>query len=70
MCYALDNASFFLVKETNFVWENAGIPVFKSAVTRIPGDNEDDGTDVVSSEEIHFEPIVSLPEVNCKYALF
>lgn len=63
---ANNNAYTFTQKETNFVWENAGIPVFKSAVTRIPGDNEDDGTDVVSSEEIHFEPIVSLPEVETK----
>ncbi|XP_051882736.1 LOW QUALITY PROTEIN: E3 SUMO-protein ligase RanBP2 [Pristis pectinata] len=56
----------FAQKETNFVWENAGIPVFNSMVTRTPGDVEDDGADVVSSEDIHFEPIVSLPEVETK----
>lgn len=33
------------------------------------GDNEDDGSDeeVVHSDEIHFEPIVSLPEVRSRF---
>ncbi|XP_069747257.1 E3 SUMO-protein ligase RanBP2 isoform X2 [Narcine bancroftii] len=56
----------FAQKETNFVWENAGFPVFNSMVTRTPGDAEDDGADVISSEDVHFEPIVSLPEVETK----
>ncbi|XP_072119283.1 E3 SUMO-protein ligase RanBP2 isoform X1 [Mobula birostris] len=56
----------FAKKETNFVWENAGIPVFNSMVTHTPADAEDNGADVVAGEDIHFEPIVSLPEVETK----
>ncbi|XP_048453523.1 E3 SUMO-protein ligase RanBP2 isoform X3 [Rhincodon typus] len=55
----------FPPKEANFTWANAGTAVFTSMVPRTPYD-EDDGTDVVPSNDIHFEPIVSLPEVETK----
>ncbi|XP_078078124.1 E3 SUMO-protein ligase RanBP2 isoform X2 [Mustelus asterias] len=55
----------FAQKESNFTWANAGTTVFSSMMPRTPLD-EDDGTDVVSSDDIHFEPIVSLPEVETK----
>uniref|UniRef100_UPI00398E5AB3 E3 SUMO-protein ligase RanBP2 isoform X2 n=1 Tax=Pristiophorus japonicus TaxID=55135 RepID=UPI00398E5AB3 len=56
----------FAPKESNFTWANAGTALFTSMVPRTPGDAEDDGADVVSSDDIHFEPIVSLPEVETK----
>ncbi|XP_067889893.1 E3 SUMO-protein ligase RanBP2 isoform X2 [Heterodontus francisci] len=55
----------FAQKESNFTWANAGTAVFSSMVPRTL-DDEDDGTDVVYSDDIHFEPIVSLPEVDTK----
>ncbi|XP_043547712.1 ranBP2-like and GRIP domain-containing protein 4 isoform X1 [Chiloscyllium plagiosum] len=55
----------FAPKEANFTWANAGTAVFTSMVSRSSCE-EDDGADVVSSNDIHFEPIVSLPEVNTK----
>ncbi|XP_041055425.1 E3 SUMO-protein ligase RanBP2 isoform X2 [Carcharodon carcharias] len=51
-------------KESNFTWANAGTAVFSSMVPRPPCDEDD--ADVVSSDDIHFEPIVSLPEVETK----
>ncbi|XP_044284139.1 E3 SUMO-protein ligase RanBP2-like isoform X2 [Varanus komodoensis] len=54
-------------KDKNFKWANTGATVF-GVQTASKGDNEDDGSDedVVHNEEIHFEPIVSLPEVEVK----
>lgn len=50
--------------DKNFKWANTGATVF-GIHPAAKGDNEDDGSDeeVVHSDEIHFEPIVSLPEV-------
>uniref|UniRef100_A0A8C3SRM5 E3 SUMO-protein ligase RanBP2 n=1 Tax=Chelydra serpentina TaxID=8475 RepID=A0A8C3SRM5_CHESE len=52
-------------KDKNFKWENTGAVVFGVH----PASKEDeDGSDeeVVHSDDIHFEPIVSLPEVEVK----
>uniref|UniRef100_A0ABM5FZ24 E3 SUMO-protein ligase RanBP2 n=1 Tax=Pogona vitticeps TaxID=103695 RepID=A0ABM5FZ24_9SAUR len=57
----------FGAKDKNFKWANTGATVFGvQAVTK--GENEEDGSDeeVVHSDDIHFEPIVSLPEVEVK----
>ncbi|XP_039187765.1 E3 SUMO-protein ligase RanBP2 isoform X2 [Crotalus tigris] len=54
-------------KEKNFKWANTGAVVFGvHAATK--GDHDDDGSDeeVIHSDDIHFEPIVSLPEVEVK----
>ncbi|XP_063160980.1 ranBP2-like and GRIP domain-containing protein 4 isoform X2 [Candoia aspera] len=54
-------------KDKNFKWANTGAAVFGvQAATK--GDHDDDGSDeeVVHSDDIHFEPIVSLPEVEVK----
>ncbi|XP_061482731.1 E3 SUMO-protein ligase RanBP2-like isoform X2 [Rhineura floridana] len=54
-------------KDKNFKWANTGATVF-GGQTATKGDNEDDESDeeVVHSDDIHFEPIVSLPEVEVK----
>lgn len=54
-------------KDKNFQWANTGAAVFGTQSTRKVGEDED-GSDeeVVHSEDIHFEPIVSLPEVEVK----
>ncbi|XP_033003566.1 E3 SUMO-protein ligase RanBP2-like isoform X5 [Lacerta agilis] len=53
--------------DKNFKWANTGATVFGGQVAT-KCDNEDDGSDeeVVHSDDIHFEPIVSLPEVEVK----
>ncbi|XP_077094428.1 E3 SUMO-protein ligase RanBP2-like isoform X4 [Siphateles boraxobius] len=60
-------------KDANFSWSNAGATVFGSAPVRTEGgeahnEGEEEGSDDESprNEEIHFEPIVSLPEVEVK----
>ncbi|KAM6179533.1 ranBP2-like and GRIP domain-containing protein 4 [Erethizon dorsatum] len=54
-------------KDKNFQWANTGAAVFGTQSSRKVGEDED-GSDeeVVHSEDIHFEPIVSLPEVEVK----
>lgn len=54
-------------KDKNFKWANTGAAVFGTQATSTAGENED-GSDeeVVHNEDIHFEPIVSLPEVEVK----
>ncbi|XP_055970618.1 E3 SUMO-protein ligase RanBP2-like isoform X2 [Sorex fumeus] len=54
-------------KDKNFQWANTGATVFGIQATSTVGENED-GSDeeVVHNEDIHFEPIVSLPEVEVK----
>ncbi|XP_034970725.2 ranBP2-like and GRIP domain-containing protein 4 isoform X2 [Zootoca vivipara] len=54
-------------KDKNFKWADTGATVFGGQVAT-KRDNEDDGSDeeVVHSDDIHFEPIVSLPEVEVK----
>ncbi|XP_049637258.1 E3 SUMO-protein ligase RanBP2-like isoform X2 [Suncus etruscus] len=57
----------FISKDENFQWANTGATVFGTQTTTTVGENED-GSDeeVVHNEDIHFEPIVSLPEVEVK----
>ncbi|XP_042836986.1 E3 SUMO-protein ligase RanBP2 isoform X1 [Panthera tigris] len=54
-------------KDKNFQWANTGAAVFGTQSTSKVGEDED-GSDeeVVHNEDIHFEPIVSLPEVEVK----
>lgn len=57
--------------DKNFQWANTGAAVFGTQSGRKVGEDED-GSDeeVVHSEDIHFEPIVSLPEVNVRRRKF
>ncbi|RXN21720.1 E3 SUMO- ligase 2-like isoform X2 [Labeo rohita] len=63
----------FGTKDDNFTWSGAGATVFGSAVTKTEGEKtrneaEEEGSDdeTPHNDEIHFEPIVSLPEVEVK----
>ncbi|XP_069733639.1 ranBP2-like and GRIP domain-containing protein 4 isoform X3 [Phaenicophaeus curvirostris] len=53
-------------KDKNFKWANTGAAVFGETARK--ADEEEGGSDdeVVHSDDIHFEPIVSLPEVEVK----
>lgn len=57
----------FLNEDSNFKWANAGATVFGSAVTSTTKNNGDeegsDEEEAPNNVDIHFEPIVSLPEV-------
>ncbi|KAE8625397.1 hypothetical protein XENTR_v10006259 [Xenopus tropicalis] len=54
-------------KDTSFQWANAGAAVFGSYSKSKKGEDEDGSDDeVVHSDDVHFEPIVSLPEVEVK----
>uniref|UniRef100_A0A669CD74 E3 SUMO-protein ligase RanBP2 n=1 Tax=Oreochromis niloticus TaxID=8128 RepID=A0A669CD74_ORENI len=57
-------------KDSNFSWANAGATVFGSAVASQPKTNADeegsDEEEAPKNVDIHFEPIVSLPEVETK----
>uniref|UniRef100_A0A3B4UK30 E3 SUMO-protein ligase RanBP2 n=1 Tax=Seriola dumerili TaxID=41447 RepID=A0A3B4UK30_SERDU len=57
-------------KDSNFSWANAGATVFGPAVSSAPKNNGDeegsDEEDAPNNVDIHFEPIVSLPEVETK----
>ncbi|XP_074210589.1 ranBP2-like and GRIP domain-containing protein 4 isoform X1 [Camelus bactrianus] len=54
-------------KDKNFQWANTGAAVFGAQAASKAGEDED-GSDeeVVPNEDVHFEPIVSLPEVEVK----
>ncbi|XP_067419725.1 E3 SUMO-protein ligase RanBP2-like isoform X2 [Emydura macquarii macquarii] len=54
-------------KDKNFKWANTGAAVF-GVQPAGKGDEDEDGSDeeVVHNDDIHFEPIVSLPEVEVK----
>uniref|UniRef100_A0A452J4I4 Uncharacterized protein n=1 Tax=Gopherus agassizii TaxID=38772 RepID=A0A452J4I4_9SAUR len=58
-------------KDKNFKWENTGAAVF-GVQPASKGDEDEDGSDeeVVHSDDIHFEPIVSLPEVRWFWSSF
>ncbi|KAM6979133.1 E3 SUMO-protein ligase RanBP2 isoform 2-T2 [Tautogolabrus adspersus] len=62
--------SFGTKGETDFSWANAGAAVFRSAAPKAPKNTGDeDGSDeeeAPNDVDIHFEPIVSLPEVETK----
>ncbi|XP_005626034.2 E3 SUMO-protein ligase RanBP2 isoform X3 [Canis lupus familiaris] len=54
-------------KDKNFQWANTGAAVFGTQSSSKVGEDEDDSDEeVVHNEDIHFEPIVSLPEVEVK----
>ncbi|KAG7503302.1 E3 SUMO-protein ligase 2-like isoform X2 [Solea senegalensis] len=57
-------------QDSSFSWANAGAMVFGAAVNSAPKKGGDDqGSDeeeAPNNEDIHFEPIVSLPEVETK----
>ncbi|XP_052429330.1 E3 SUMO-protein ligase RanBP2 isoform X2 [Carassius gibelio] len=53
----------FAKKDPHFTWSNAGAKVFGCAVTQ--NEEKEEGCDD-DNDEIHFEPIVSLPEVEVK----
>lgn len=61
---------FSRYEDSNFSWANAGATVFGSAVISAPKNNGDEaGSDeegAPNNVDIHFEPIVSLPEVTLK----
>lgn len=57
--------------DSNFAWANAGAAVFGNSVTtasKTGGENEEDNEEeeAPNNVDIHFEPIVSLPEVETK----
>ncbi|XP_078514252.1 E3 SUMO-protein ligase RanBP2-like [Lissotriton helveticus] len=53
--------------DKNFSWQNSGAVLFSSQAASKDGDNEDDdGEDAAQNEDVHFEPIVSLVEVEVK----
>ncbi|KAM4046516.1 E3 SUMO-protein ligase RanBP2-like isoform 2-T2 [Anomaloglossus baeobatrachus] len=54
-------------KDTNFQWANTGAAVFSSTAQSQKSEREgENDEDVVHSDDVHFEPIVSLPEVEVK----
>ncbi|OCT92436.1 hypothetical protein XELAEV_18015491mg [Xenopus laevis] len=54
-------------KDTSFQWANTGASVFGSHSQSKKGEDEDGSEEeVVHSDDVHFEPIVSLPEVEVK----
>ncbi|KAB1256831.1 E3 SUMO-protein ligase RanBP2 [Camelus dromedarius] len=55
------------LSDKNFQWANTGAAVFGAQAASKAGEDED-GSDeeVVPNEDVHFEPIVSLPEVEVK----
>ncbi|XP_075708778.1 E3 SUMO-protein ligase RanBP2-like isoform X2 [Rhinoderma darwinii] len=65
---ATDNGDFaFGSKDTNFQWANTGAAVFGSIVQSQKSENEGESDeDAAHSDDVHFEPIVSLPEVEVK----
>lgn len=58
---------FLFYEDSNFMWADAGATVFESAVTSATKNNGDeegsDEEEAPNNVDIHFEPIVSLPEV-------
>ncbi|TSQ01575.1 E3 SUMO-protein ligase RanBP2 [Bagarius yarrelli] len=52
------------VQDSNFSWANTGAAVFSDVATN--KDENEEGNDDVSNNDIHFEPIVTLPEVEVK----
>ncbi|XP_018423700.1 PREDICTED: E3 SUMO-protein ligase RanBP2-like [Nanorana parkeri] len=63
-----DNGEFaFGSKDVNFQWDNTGAAVFSSIASNRKREKGGDGDDEeVHSDDVHFEPIVSLPEVEVK----
>ncbi|NWR28986.1 RBP2 ligase, partial [Tachuris rubrigastra] len=53
-------------KDKNFKWANTGAAVFGDTARKAEEDEGGSDDEVVHSDDIHFEPIVSLPEVEVK----
>ncbi|NXG52952.1 RBP2 ligase, partial [Psilopogon haemacephalus] len=53
-------------KDKNFKWANTGAAVFGETAHKADEDGGGSDDEVVHSDDIHFEPIVSLPEVEVK----
>ncbi|NXG17876.1 RBP2 ligase, partial [Grallaria varia] len=53
-------------KDKNFKWANTGAAVFGDAARKADEDEGGSDDEVVHSDDIHFDPIVSLPEVEVK----
>ncbi|KAM6095039.1 ranBP2-like and GRIP domain-containing protein 4 isoform 2-T2 [Chlamydotis macqueenii] len=53
-------------KDKNFKWANTGAAVFGETARKADEDEGGSDDEVVHSDDIHFEPIVSLPEVEVK----
>ncbi|XP_076216390.1 E3 SUMO-protein ligase RanBP2-like [Aptenodytes patagonicus] len=53
-------------KDRNFKWANTGAAVFGETACKADEDEGGSDDEVVHSDDIHFEPIVSLPEVEVK----
>uniref|UniRef100_A0A8C5TVR8 E3 SUMO-protein ligase RanBP2 n=1 Tax=Malurus cyaneus samueli TaxID=2593467 RepID=A0A8C5TVR8_9PASS len=53
-------------KDKNFKWANTGAAVFGDTTRKADEDEGGSDDEVVHSDDIHFEPIVSLPEVEVK----
>ncbi|NXN28332.1 RBP2 ligase, partial [Nycticryphes semicollaris] len=53
-------------KDKNFKWANTGAAVFGDTARKSEEDEGGSDDEVVHSDDIHFEPIVSLPEVEVK----
>ncbi|XP_073690396.1 uncharacterized protein [Garra rufa] len=56
----------FAKKEADYTWSNAGARVFGSAAIQNEEKEESSEIEELSNDEIHFEPIVSLPEVEVR----
>ncbi|XP_010130136.1 PREDICTED: E3 SUMO-protein ligase RanBP2, partial [Buceros rhinoceros silvestris] len=56
----------FGLKDKNFKWANTGAAVFGETARKADEDEGGSDDEVVHSDDIHFEPIVSLPEVEVK----
>lgn len=56
---------FLFYEDSNFTWANAGATVFESvtSATKNNGNEGSDEEEASNNVDIHFEPIVSLPEV-------
>lgn len=52
-----------LIVDENFKWANTGAAVFGDTTRKADEDEGGSDEEVVHSDDIHFEPIVSLPEV-------
>lgn len=75
MCHCVTTSIVFttylvlnLTLDSNFCWADAGAMLFGSAAASAPKkDGDDQGSDEEEEDpnnvDIHFEPIVSLPEV-------
>ncbi|NWU91300.1 RBP2 ligase, partial [Upupa epops] len=56
----------FGLKDKNFKWANTGAAVFGDITHKADEDEGGSDDEVVHSDDIHFEPIVTLPEVEVK----